>query len=398
MQDIIMETKQQQEVADLEDAASSAFVSGSFQTALQLANQCLLDFPSNVDEGHCIVLETTLIHGESAVYRFMLHRKSSGPDPIDRVAAIILQSWFELSKLATSDAVLQQGQSYLQPFFTTYSHRPCSLELMLVLVQFLRAIGRTHDAMELASETLFHVFSEYNESMSYLKRDLLEIVRELLMFLFRNAPFCIDEKVVQQGLRRFSQPTWATMQDSIAWRVSSLQEPTSASVSACLSFLDNPPLHWPDECKEFMDECRTYLEGLPVDTTTASTAVTVNTNDTESSESRSSNHESSSSPHAMIPMTDVVREPSGRFAFLPTLGCDGSVNQWLRRVIHVVRVVVADPLLVEDEQRWPNRMKAALTVWSLWMAWRQRRRVKQAASNLLWKPVQEILEALVPRR
>ena len=373
----------------LEESAIDAFVEGSFQSALKLANQCLQHLAikhqtSWTDHTDCIVLQSSLRLSGAEEYRFMLQKKSLGPDPIDRLAAVILQSWYEISKQASSDVDLQQGQAHLETFFKTYSCRPCSLELMLVLIQFLRATDRAHEAIELASETLFHVFAEHNEAMFFLKEELREVVRELLIFLFQNVPYNTNEVIVKEGLRRFSQPKWTTLSGNGKWTLSTMVLPSTASISACISFLDNPPLHWPDECKDLMDDCRSKLEDMYLDLQHSPSL------------SISSSSDSSDSGSTMVPMT-TVREASGKYAILPTLGFDGSFDQWFRHAVHVVRVMIADPVLV-SEQRWLNRTKVAFTIWSIWVAWRRRRRVKHLVSQAVWKPLQELVEALVPAR
>jgi hypothetical protein len=147
--------------------------------------------------------------------------------------------------------------------------------------------------------------------------------------------------------------------------------------------LDNPPLHWPDECKDLMETCRIKLDEMLEDVEHNMPLLSSSSSD-------------SSDSGVMVPMT-TVREASGKHAILPTLGFDGSFQQWFRHAVHLVRVAVVDPVLV-SEDRWTNRVKATLTVWTIWMAWRRRRRVSQNLSRALWKPLQEILEAVIPRR
>ncbi|GKY96014.1 hypothetical protein MPSEU_000561900 [Mayamaea pseudoterrestris] len=378
----------------LEESAIDAFVEGSFQRALKLANESLEHLATTSpqqsswdnDHAECIVLQTCLKLNDSTNYRFMLQRKSLGPDPIDRLAAVILQSWYEISKQASSDLDLRQGQAHLETFFKTYSSRPCSLELMLVLIQFLRATDRSHEAIELASETLFHVFAEHNESMFFfLKEELREVVRELLVFLFQNMPYSIHETMIENGLRRFSQPTWKAFGTGIneQWTLSTVTAPSSPTISACISFLDNPPLHWPDECKDLMEDCRGSLEEMQ-------------RLDLQQSESLSSSSSDSAESHQLSMPMKGSREASGAYAILPTLGFDGSLRQWLRHAVHVVRVMLVDPVMV-SEQRLLNRTKVALSIWTLYVAWRRRRRVKLVLSEAVWKPMQEILDAVVPK-
>ena len=220
--------------------------------------------------------------------------------------------------------------------------------------------------------------------MFFLKEELREVVRELLIFLFQNVPYNTNEVIVKEGLRRFSQPKWTTLSGNGKWTLSTMVLPSTASISACISFLDNPPLHWPDECKDLMDDCRSKLEDMYLDLQHSPSL------------SISSSSDSSDSGSTMVPMT-TVREASGKYAILPTLGFDGSLDQWFRHAVHVVRVMIADPVLV-SEQRWLNRTKVAFTIWSIWVAWRRRRRVKHLVSQAVWKPLQELVEALVPAR
>jgi len=340
-----------------------------------------------------------------------------GSDLTDRAAAIALQSWYELSKLEEEQSVGGGDRStrnstdaaaayrFLQPFWTAYSaetsHRSCSLELAFVLVQFCCAIGRVHEAIELAAATLHRVFGLreltcYGGSNDDAQRDRQQqddVLREYLVFVIcETLPYCSDAEAVSAALRQFKEPNWTPSaeweDDDFRWELSPLA--SVDSTRAVLGFLEHPPIHWPDEFKSVLGDCQERLDRLLNKTLLL-------TDSSRSSSVSPTNREHQSLVMGSLPMSAAREGRTGRYSLLPTLGWDGGVRHWLQRVVYLTRICIVNPLIL-SERRWENSGKAALTVWSFWVAWRQRTRIYRGSTKALkffLKPLLEIIEALI---
>lgn len=388
--------------------AEKLFISGHFQRSLTQANRCLA-FASKVEQDASVIsTENCSSSGEftsaadysiltddsSDNYSFRLklplnfpYRRSKalmcirvdltkapgGTDWTERAAAVALQSWYELSKKADTEKEKLQGYQFLEPFLKAYSTKEthsscCSLELTLVFIDFCYATGHVHESLELAFATIYQIFCCTESSL--IINEQRDIVREFLMFLFRSLAYSADSRHVQDGLHRFYEPEWSAV--SHQWTILTQINPNSTR--EVIRFLNDTPIHWPDDCKSALEECRVDLEQLL--------------------EEAHVEDDSFDLTRAIVPM--IGRREMGYS--LPTLGWDGSYEHYFRRIMHLVRVCVMEPLVL-SENKWQNRGNAAVIVWSLWIAWRRRRLVSKGytkALSYLLKPIKEILEAVLP--
>lgn len=353
------------------DEAEKWFVSGDFRQALKQANRCLTfaaSAPISPIYSDDDRVETSLSFPFIDQAMFLRIDLQAAADLTDRAAAIALQSWYELFQQA-SGSERARGYPYLEPFYQAYSnspHRACSLELALVVAQFCSVTKHAPAAVELACVTLYHLFA----ADEVVLREQHETAHELLLLLFATLPYAGKAEAVSQSLSRFFEPTWPS--SHFHYDFNDLDTPHKSSVRAAIRFIDNPPIHWPE--KMSLHECRKELEAI------AEEALDGSFDEQDLA--------------AVVPMS------SSRLSSLPTLGWDGSGEQWLRRFLYLARVSIVEPL-VWSEDRWENRGKAAVALWTCWMAWRRRRGVYRGskyAVYLLLKPVREIVEALVPKR
>jgi hypothetical protein len=356
-------------------------------------------------------------------------------DCVDRAAAVALQSWYEVSQRITMDApvVHESHLRLLQPFWRVYGcvrqndsasffeapARSCSLELAVVLVQFCRATSHVREAAELALATLDRVLSSGDPHCYRLLREQLSLIQELLAYLLCDLmPHAVDEGTVEAALGRLSEPSSPAREErepapsSVdAWRLSDSFNPRAART--IVRFLQNPPVHWPDEIQGSLESCLQQLEDnlakFQQDTQCgsedrSSSAHAADRADPWDGSSALTKSESALldhlAPPARVPVSGVRDAASGRFERLPTLGWDAAAafRLGLFRLAYVARVAAIEPLVL-SQRRWSNRGTVAVSVWAVWMAWRERGRFSRGARlalRLLLKPLREIVDAIIP--
>jgi len=352
----------------LVEEAEQAFVEASFRQSLQLANKCLEEHSKNIstpeaDSGHVLKLQTPLhlsFDTCSSMKTIQVCLGQKETDTIDRAAAIALQSWYEISSKATGPE-RSQGVRHLQPFLNVYSHHVMSLELMLIFLNFCRATDHFQEAVDVSSELAFHLFS-FQKAMMW-KRDETD---ELLIVLFTEMlPRC-QTKAVVDLLRRFDQDEWTP--SSVRWRA--LEQPRMHTLLQVLSFLRKIDHGWlPDTLGDCISRLESQLD------------------DMESEESEPNPKHSLNAAHPQIISSSTVRTWK--------VVCD-------RFLTHIVSRIRDYLVLCSDhaQDRWKQRGQLAITVLTVWIAWRQRRRIlnasKRIAIQCISKPIAEIVEALLP--
>jgi hypothetical protein len=340
-------------------------------------------------------------------------------DQVDRAAAVVLQSWYELSQRISEDSpVVQESHlRLLQPFWRAYatidddrngpshsSPRSCSLELVVVLVQFCRATFHVRESVELAMATLHHVLSS-EDSHQLLARQWHHI-HELLVYLFcRLLPYSVNDRSVELALTRLSEPVPCEAADDAQGRNPRphaddwiLSDRTNArAIRILVRFLENPPVHWPEECQGPLEVCREQLEAElarhppdPRDELPSKSFATSTTN------CHPLNALTVSLP--AVPVNGIRDAASGQFEGLPTLGWDANgAKLWLCRLSYLAKVAVVEPFALSN-QRWSNRGVLAVSLWAFWAAWRRRAkfyRASRLALRAVLQPIREIIEALV---
>ena len=385
------------------EAAEHAFLRGEYRRALKDANRCLVyattPRPSSVKgmeliEEDCFrvsaPLHFPLVFEDNHPFYIRIDSKSS--DLTDRAAAVALQCWYELSqKISDSPVVRDSHLTLLQPFWKAYSAddangRSFSVELVMVLIRFFQATNHVHEAYELSLATLDHLLSSSEISSCSFLRDQRHLVQELVSHLFLDMmPYSATAIPVSAALRRLSvRETQKDAPSDVVWQPSKRLNDTAARM--VLRFLQNPPVHWPEESKIMLEACQLRLDE----------ELLRHGNDSPQDHALENLLEGPST----IVAVSGLRESSGAYSILPTLGWDGSIEHWLRRVLYLSRVCVVEALAL-SERRWENRGKLTLSIWTFWMAWKQRKgmfRISKKVILFLIKPLQEIVEALLPAK
>jgi hypothetical protein len=335
-------------------------------------------------------------------------------DQVDRAAAVALQAWYEVSRRISESPVVQESHlRLLQPFWRTYSTfedgmdgpraagpspRSCSLELVVVLVQFCRATFHVREAVELALATLHHVLS--SEDAHRLLDGQWHHIQELLVYLFcRLLPHSADARDVELALARLSGPVLREadepderrrrihLQNGDGWRLA--DHTNLDAIRILVRFLESPPVHWPEQCQGPLEVCREQLEAElarhpPPDRTNPT-----------SLPSSSLNTLSVALP--AVPVNGTRDAASGQFEGLPTLGWDANgARLWLCRLSYLAKVAVVEPLAL-SHQRWSNRGVLAVSLWAFWAAWRRRAKLYRSSKLALraaLQPLREIIEAI----
>jgi hypothetical protein len=411
-------------IVALEDAAANALVRGSYLDALVFARECLQQqhakddtlFGLDTSNVGVVVLQTRLLHQlfasppdddsqpTSPQYKLVLDTTKNEPDSVDRAAAILLQSWYELSASPFNSATTNQqhnsaagGRVYLETFFETYSQKPCSPELAVLLTQFLCATNQVSDAMELASEILYHIMiqqqqQQQNERSLPTNKSQLPVVRDLFVLLLTNLFPYQRATNVRRGLLRFSHSHWTSMQwnDRKNTTTMAVAVMNKDSVRACLEWLTHSAAAqlWSDK-ESFQDvvaECKRLLDNMLV-------VVDGESKEHANTISCSPNHET----RRLVPKEqNVFKLYKQSTTLLLHRWNQESIRHYIQRLVQYVRVVMAKSLQLADE----NRATSAFIAWMLWASWKRRRRMQlpNAAMQLLFKPLQEVLAAIVPTR
>lgn len=346
-------------------------------------------------------------------------------DQVDRAAAVALQSWYEVSKRISDSPVVQESHlRLLQPFWRAYAAfdddrdgpapgrstpRACSLELVVVLIQFCRATFHVRESVELALATLHHVLSSEDANQLLVRQ--WHHIQELLVYLLcRLLPYSVNERAVELALARLSEPVpreaaadeKGTIRRSCAaaaaddydvddydWRLS--DHTNATAVRILVRFLENPPVHWPEACKGPLEACREQLE--------AELVLHPPDHDDPSGPASASTHPLSTLSVALpaVAVNGVRDAASGRFEGLPTLGSDANgARLWLCRLAYLAKVAVVEPFAL-SHQRWSNRGALAVALWALWAAWRRRGnfyRSSKLALRAVLQPIREIIDAI----
>jgi len=215
-----------------------------------------------------------------------------------------------------------------------------------------------------------------------------------------------------------------------------------AACKAVIQFLENPPIYWPSceslyadpsrpEDQDILGECRWQLEALvrlhsqtnsllKSDHHGSVNVETVNSLDSYDATGASLDEEdkdnySVDGDRNLLNRIGVVETTRSRLQqirgtyfrlprmsdrsplqSIPTLGGDGSLEQWTRRILYFTRVFVVEPLVL-SENRWENQKKTMVGVLVSYIGWKQRRRVYKGSKfvllRLVLRPFMEILKA-----
>jgi hypothetical protein len=404
------------DVADkLVEDSEQAFVEGSFCQALQLANACLKGEGQSETDQHRyyrnkdatagrIALQTPIeLSFDMNIQRRWISIELNSPKDtsrVDRAAAVALQSWFEISQKAGSQQEQARGYRFLLPFLNEYTidHqtqersrcRAFSPELIVIFVQFCHATEHFHMAIELCSELVHSLlsFTSNGERLPLDKHQEKYFQEIVMLLLTRLVPFCDDPKAVTDLGKRMmrtdgaSSTEWALT--STKWSACSVT--SASSVRGVLALLANDERlsRWPEWLHVTVAECRTHLEILLQDL-----------EDFDDDDDKAF-LEGPRSQDGVIEDSLVVNGAGTA----PPEDFMSWQDSWVARVVRFVRVRVRESM---NDHR--GRATAAVTILTLWMAWRHRRRfvangtihtTASVAIQTILRPLLEIVDALMP--
>jgi hypothetical protein len=314
-------------------------------------------------------------------------RKES--DHVDRVAAVALQSWYELVTRQQQNAPNQQekqlrtlGRPHLQPVIERYTTEKnpsvMSPELLVVLVQFCHAMDYFTLAVELASEAI-HWYRHQSDTISttgLLNSHFIELF-ELLFFDF--LPRC-EDAAKEEEKRFIGESPWRSCGKQ--WIPST--NPRAEALHILLSsFLTSSGIlcNENDWLVPIVLKCRNKWQAQLLE------LEEIICSSDEQSCSIEVGPPSGHISNLLLSKND--QQKSWRLLAWPKL------NDTVRRLLVLLQQV---PLTLQDPSR---RNEMALTLLSLWITLRFRRKVAamslSAFRSLIWKPATEIVEALVPR-
>jgi hypothetical protein len=386
----------------IEDS-EQAFVEGSFRQALQLANACLEGegqsetnhrFGNTDATAGRIALQTPIELSFDGNFqrRWITIDLYSLKDTsrVDRAAAVALQSWYEISQKAGSQQEQARGYRFLLPFLNEYTTnhqtrgrsncRSFPPELMVIFVQFCHATQHFHVAVELCSELVHSLLSFTSNG----ERPLLDTHQQkyfqeiVILLLTRLLPLCNDPKAVTDLGKRWvtdgaSSTEWTLT--STKWSVGSV--PSAGSVKSILALLndDERLSRWPEWLHGTIAECRTNLEILLQDL-----------DDFDDDDDKAFLQ----GPHSQDGVMEGSLVVNGQRTAPPEDFMSWQ-DSWVARLVRFVRVRIQESM---NDHR--GRATAAVTILTLWMAWRHRRRLVATGTIHTTRPLLEIVNALMP--
>lgn len=337
--------------------AEHCFVRKDFQTALHLANQVLQESaPTTRGHGDTVLVLNTACLSDNPK---LLLGVDSRIWTADRAGAIALQSMKEASLV---------DDLMLEPFLKFYSTSPMPLELLVVFICFLLNTEKQHCAIELASQVVHSL--KHSPCTTTASEEIQEIKDELVWTLVTKLiPFCPDAQYLESLSNECSAQT-PRPRPASARRPKWRSEPLRPVVPKLISALDS--LHGV-ATKDCLERCRDHL--LLISSGCDPVADSLHHND----ETR-----------AFIPM-----ESRSSKAWINIMNPKGGYRKLISHLFNLLATRIVKPLCRSD-QNWEARSQAALTIFSLYVAWKQRRRIVTALHllvSLSLKPVQEIIDA-----
>jgi hypothetical protein len=341
---------------DLESAvqnAERAFVVRDYQRALKISSEILSagshSLETEASGGNCCVCLQIRAVGLSTAEEFSFVICMTFDIALtDRAAAVALQSSYEISD---KDSTV---------FLTWYRRRPMPIPVAILWIQFTFSTNvHKQNAVEMAAELLRHVGQFPHVS---------DLSDDLCFMLFTDMlAYCENEDFVQDLLDRIHAPTWKLSRYTYVH----MSKANPQVLSILLAHLNLFSLG------VSVDRCREKLESLSMEAEDSSNKVQVNEHDSMTSE----NH---------------------------NVGWKCLIGEWQsmavvsRRILNVFRDHVVRPILQDDENRWMNRGRFAISAVLLYLAWKKRRKLSllttTTVTTLVASPLREILEALRPQR
>jgi hypothetical protein len=395
------------QLSALVDHAERAFVEGSFRRALQLANAAIKGSigeteDANLSSNDDHVLLRLDIQGGNELFTiddsnqqqsrdrgcfWLDSKKQKTPNPIDRMAAVALQSWYEISQQARNGK--EDGKHHLEPFVNRYysstRQTPISANLLIILVRFFQATGHFAVAVQLVSQVLS--YHKKHSRVATVKCDDEESLKELSEILWLHLlPYCTDAAKFEVA-RFHDEEDEAAGHELSSSRWVPWQEPQIEALDHLFNRMDpfrtfdkEPSL--PGWLVESLHKCHAVwmsrLEELGL----------------ENQQYPSPNQPIRSSSSIIEHQEEPLRQ---RMQL--------RLREWMRRALALAKNVKESCLEREVDSSTRNRRQlvataALVSMWLLARRYHLRRRLLRAAAallrNAILKPAQEIVEALLP--
>ena len=353
--------------------AERCFVRKDFQAALHLANQVLKESSptttTTTRSSHRVeILETPCLPSNSKLSVGFDYSITSA----DCAGAIVLQSVKEASLV---------DEAMLEPFLKFYATSPMPLELFVIFINFLLTWGEKQlDAIELATQVVHRL--QNSPCTTNTTDEIHQVMDELVWTLVTKLiPFCPDERYLKNIFSNNNSAIEWQQHPAPAKRLKWRNEPIRAILPGLINALDS--LHGVAS-KECLERCREQLSSLLGGGDDAS--------DQYCGETR-----------AMIP-----RQPRSRQSWISVLNRPGGYRKFAVRVFHLLTNRIINIINPQQQQQLQRRRssynhtkleacrKAALTIFAIYVSWKQRRRIVTSLNflaNLCLKPIREILEA-----
>jgi hypothetical protein len=379
------------------DYAERAFLQGSFREALHVSNKILDEesidtVQSGLQREHMVKLRTSLhfrfFPNESFVVRVRTEPLEENFVRLERAAAVALQSWSEMNGMVPTEDLRERGYRYLLPCLRYVHAHSISADLAVLLMQFCRETEHLKVALGLCLELLSSSKGGKLEGKEVFLQD--EVVEVLCC---RLLPFSRDADVtaaILESLSRAPKNASRTLTLSGVAKIDSFPEGRlvdSWKVSGRLN-------------REATARILSFLQIYTTETSPLGTKETVlrciSLLETIQTQSKEEN---------VAPWDSQSESSMGMSSGTLMSQTHESGSAWLWRFSVQLRVLLRRYLLAFKEERkdnsdaWKRRSQVAISVLSVWIIWKQRKRVAGASKTVLWSSIQpffEIWQALFP--
>ena len=239
------------------------------------------------------------------------------------------------------------------------------LEMLVVFINFLLTLEKQHTAIELAAQVVHWV--QNSPCTTSTTEEIQQVKDELVWTLVTKLiPFCPDQRYLE-NLSTMSVKEW---QPPPAQRPKWRKEPIRSIIPGLINVLESLHAVASHDC---LERCREHLSTL---------------HDGDNASDTSHNGET----RAMIP-----RQPrSSQQCWINSLNRSGGYKKFAARVINLLTNRIVKPLCRPSHNWETCSCQAALTIFAIYVSWKQRRRIVTSlnkVASLCLKPIQEIVDA-----
>jgi hypothetical protein len=367
-----VEEHQEKTVDQILASAEQCFVRNDFHQALHLANQVLAqeagiyDVTSSSSSTAMPFALRTEVPYLDETYKLSLVFEGD-VSRADRAGAIVLQSHREDNELA------------LKAFLDYYAIHAIPIDLFSILIQFFLQRSNKYRpiALELTIEGLCQIKKHFNNKAP--DGDMQEATDEVVFtLLIRMLPYCPNVVYVQQiigGGEEVSE--FAGASGMKKWQT----DPVPSIVDCLPGVIDSLTDIASEEC---LNRCREEVQKMK---------------GTESNSNNDVLKLVSSAEDRQLGPKQTQASPAlrvERWNWLDTNSRNDWYRLWSSKFLRLVKERIMAPLF-QSERRWQNRGEVAMTVLSLYIAWKQKKRLFRAGGILtgsLLAPLRELVEAV----